>query len=390
MRIKKSDFETIFISILTAHIIFISLSWYLFPGYTKIRIVMAGFLVVFFFSNARKVFSKQYILGDIIIGIYVIAMLYSHYINRNIVTSDFVLSLFYVLRIVIVAPYVQYLTINKKTSLGLLSIQNCLLFYCIMNDIFMFIMPNIFWGGDYFLLGNKFYVAYLHVYFLAFYCNTKCINGNINNKKIWLVAIWTACISAYVQCTTGIVATIIFMIIYINRNRMLSERFRALKIIILLLVCDGFLILCSFITDTPLVSYIIEDILHESTDLSGRTIIYENAGYALSVNPLWGVGNDNNDYISRIFSSASNLQNGLLDNILSFGIIGTVLLCILLVIYMQMSKKKNNDGFLIFIIVWIIISMVEVSLRSEFFAFLVLTGVSEHYSKIKDKISIKI
>ena len=92
---------------------------------------------------------------------------------------------------------------------------------------------------------------------------------------------------------------------------------------------------------------IIENILNETTDLTGRVNIYAKTAMIMNANPLYGVGIDNNYEVSMRLTHAADVQNGILDIILSYGWIGVIILfvlqCLLLYGLFSISSGKTKS-----------------------------------------------
>ena len=76
--------------------------------------------------------------------------------------------------------------------------------------------------------------------------------------------------------------------------------------------------------------------------LTGRMDIYARIGYLVSKNILFGYGYENNTYVASQTVLASNVQNGVLDNVVSFGIIGTALLAIWIWSCLKFAQKNGK------------------------------------------------
>ena len=87
---------------------------------------------------------------------------------------------------------------------------------------------------------------------------------------------------------------------------------------------------------------IIENILNETTDLTGRVNIYAKTAMIMNANPLYGVGIDNNYEVSMRLTHAADVQNGILDIILSYGWIGVIILFVFLMYVIKQSQKNDN------------------------------------------------
>ena len=112
--------------------------------------------------------------------------------------------------------------------------------------------------------------------------------------------------------------------------------------------------------------YLIVNVLGESLDLHDRLRIYQDVIPLILKNPIWGYG-ARNVYNLLFFSiQAPNAQNGILNNIVQFGIVGTVLL--VLTLFIMLSKGKNCDdcAAIWILVIWLtIISAIEITISYE-------------------------
>ncbi|MDY4813848.1 MAG: O-antigen ligase family protein, partial [Ruminococcus sp.] len=137
-------------------------------------------------------------------------------------------------------------------------------------------------------------------------------------------------------------------------------------------IFDTILLISSAILKIPAISYIIQNLLNKSSDLTGRLDIYTRIFIIMKDSPLWGVGRDNNYAYSLQYALAGNVQNGLLDSIVSFGIIGTAFMLVILVLSIKKGKKRDNLAFKAYLFVFIVLSMVEVTFRLYFLVLLAM------------------
>src|SRR5699024_10708664 len=119
--------------------------------------------------------------------------------------------------------------------------------------------------------------------------------------------------------------------------------------------CSLLLLLKDAMFMIPAVRYFIVDILHESIDLNSRMIIYQSLAKILNIHPLWGFVAENNYDASQRFlvispyEAASDAQNGLIDWLMLYGRIGTIILLIVLFLFFRVARKKNIRGNVYFL-----------------------------------------
>lgn len=89
---------------------------------------------------------------------------------------------------------------------------------------------------------------------------------------------------------------------------------------------------------------------------------------------LWGYGYENNYTASVRYIGAANIQNGILDLVMSYGVIGTILL-IGLLLYL-IYQKGNETSYIVIsaLYMYVLISSVEIVFDGWFFACVALVA----------------
>ena len=108
--------------------------------------------------------------------------------------------------------------------------------------------------------------------------------------------------------------------------------------------------------------------------LTGRLRIYSQIHLALEKNIWFGSGIENNHTVTMRALSAANAQNGILDCIVSFGIVGLVFLGLIFLYSFKRGRDNASFAFYLMVYTFIAISMVEVTLKQEFIVFLAMVG----------------
>ncbi|MBQ6464332.1 MAG: hypothetical protein IJJ59_13480 [Pseudobutyrivibrio sp.] len=293
----------------------------------------------------------------------------------HINTSAFIANLLAVPLLFFVIEYVS----NKKYVAEFIRTQIiCISFFCVLNDLLMITNPARFGGANMCLFGNKFSVSYMHIllFALVLYGYKNTLLKKNSRKMVIAMFILALGISYYTECTTAVVECVLFGVIYFICPVVTSFFLNnSLATILLISACDSILIVSEGIYNSKIFIFIVEKILHESADLTGRTTIYLNALNAILVSPYWGVGKENNYTIASSLSNAVNLQNGVLDIILSYGIIGLFIWIILFIFVNESAKKNKNEIMWLFVLLMIFVSTIEVAFRNFFWIYLTYASV---------------
>lgn len=250
----------------------------------------------------------------------------------------------------------------------------------IVNDLLMLVLPGIFRASDElgtgdkfncFFLGNKFNVVYLHLFFWAFYLlYQQLIKKNKRMCTILIIAL-VIFVSIYVKCSTGIIAIFVFCLLCFEKFE--KYFFNPVTTFISIGIFDTILFVNAAFLSTPFIKFIIENVLGKEIGLTGRMDIYTRIGYLVSKNILFGYGYENNTYVASQTVLASNVQNGVLDNVVSFGIIGTALLAIWIWSCLKFAQKNGKlNAFSYLLYTYIVISSVEIVFRTNFIIIIAL------------------
>ena len=147
MKVKISTI----MSILVYHIIFINL--YYVHNYSLLVYIFSFALMFLLLINAKYFVNKRYLKINIILFLFLGVMLVSTlYNNMNIHRG--ILQIIKILEIFLFWEYIHQVSQEKSTVKTFFILT---LVYSILNDIIMFIRPDMFLANDSnYLLGNKF------------------------------------------------------------------------------------------------------------------------------------------------------------------------------------------------------------------------------------------
>lgn len=265
------------------------------------------------------------------------------------------------------------------------------LFYCIINDITIILLPNLFskYVG-YYLIGNKFTVAYFHIFLMMLY---QMENRKKSRKKYFslMFFIWSVIISAITSCSTALVGTFIFFILTCIPKEMKKVLISGKVIIIVLLISANILLVFSGLLQNKYVQSFVVEILHEDVELNGRMRIYEDVIPLIEKKLMIGYGFGNTYEILEDRIAAVNTQNGLLENIFDYGVIATIISLILIYLIVNLHKKENNIELtyplIVYLYVFIILASVEITFDIIFWGIVSFLIIQENTICEREKLN---
>lgn len=372
MKIKKNALLAVFFTILVYQSVFVSINAIYIPQYGNIKRNILYILLLCLIPYFTLLIKKRYIKFNIVILLIVFSIMVSAKQNEGVFVSYTTSSTVFAYQIALFAWYCEFLDFKGQTKLAIKCIYLLSFMYCVLADILMFVDPHIFvseWGevSYFYLVGTKFDLCYLH-----FLCVILYYTLYNNKKKGCLLILWCGAIAIMSSCSTMLIGTILYaiFILFSNNIRILFEK--RIFGLIYLTICSVILLVGAPLLKIPVIQYIIVDVLNESLTLTGRMNIYQKIGYILLLNPIWGGGYDANYYLSMKMTGAADIQNGILDIMISFGIFGIIMFIILLCFSIKSSKLIKSPAIIIGIYVYITLSSVEITFRLSFYCLLIM------------------
>ena len=396
MKIKIKTLWTGIITFLVFHMAIISINSLYWKNYEYgiKRYLDIIVLLLLILLDLRLLIKKRYIVINTLVALLAGVAVYSSWINQNLPSSSVATSVFYAIQIIDCFLYGEYIESSDNYDNGIKTLFYLSLFYCLLTDVFMFLdlrTKTYAWGTEiFYLIGNKFNVAYLHLLVIVLFAQLH--EQRIERKKTALIGlyIWSFVVSVYVQCTTAIIGLIIIIVFFAKKDKYRHFLVDPKKIFATLLLCDTVLVFFSQILKFGPIRFVIENILHESVDLTNRVYIYERSFVMLFSKPWFGYGYDNNIAQSRIFTHANNTQNGLMDCIVSYGIIGTILTVAIILVVVAKCRKRNSYALLVLMLTYVVMSSVEITIRGFFFLILALAMCSKNIDESVEGIGSEI
>lgn len=332
-------------------------------------LILAGLIVIVFLIRYR---STQIKIGMryryALLLVFIVSSLYSSFLNRSY--SNLHVGIFNVLMLFEVFVSIAYISsINRiKLFKKLITVYAVLL--CTANDLLMFGAPSTFFGNGNFLLYSKFYIAYLHIIALGL------LYEKLNRIQIYLLSAVIFAIFQYIHSGTGTIGLIVFVIFISFPSRVRALFTQRKYAFATLIISSLFVYLRNIILSSPLIQFIVVSVLHKSLDLTSRVYIYNSIGKILFVKPYFGFGQENNYLACQTYLKISkyeyapDVQNGLLDWVVSYGFIGAIMLIIFVI---SCFNKEHVDSYLVPILMsYFIMGSVEIPFDIMFFFVLAL------------------
>ena len=249
--------------------------------------------------------------------------------------------------------------------------------YLLVNDLLLLAqMPSVSGMESstiIYLIGNKFEVTYMHLFFSALYYQVFCTGMKVYLRQYIILVmhlVLTLFIAIGVECSTGVLG-VVLLAVFLFLYKKIRFIFRPFFAIILMLLFGAFFLLYETILAIPSVQYLIVDILNEDLTLTGRTYIYTRMLDLMDTQPWFGYGNGTATFFTTyyIHEKLTNTQNGLLNDYIDWGIIGVICLIILTYSVLRSASSRINP-FICLIYTYIVLSSIEITLGLRFLAVL--------------------
>ncbi|WP_026669968.1 O-antigen ligase family protein [Butyrivibrio sp. AE3006] len=358
-----------FITILLFHVSFVVVR---IGNYNLFQNVLVAIIAIYLIMNYKFLLKSEYLVLNGIVALLAVEMFIPMLVNRDIL--DVSVRYAGVVVATFIVPF--YVLECEKVKGNILEVIRtlyiCGAFYCIISDITGIMTGAKYVGIGNYLVGNKFNLSYLHILTLVLFLYINSIKPQAKVVILFHV-ILTIAICIYSECSTAVVGVIVLLSMYEFKDSIIQILKRYTVFLIMLFVASTILILFSNIIYYEPIKYIIVEVLHEDMTLSGRMTGFQGILPAIMYKPVFGVGYSNNYVAAMLFTGGmADLQNGLADILLSFGIVGTVLILIIVYIAFKNTNEKQCAGFLFMAYMYVILSSVEVTLNLKFLVVIAL------------------
>lgn len=336
----------------------------------------------------KKIFKPEYRTINLFVLLWGAVVIYSAYQNQNLtydvpiwnsVTQRFDFntrnatrydhSYYYVIKILMSILYFEYLNLHNKASIFIKYLLIFMTPFVIISDINGFIYQSS--GIDGYLAGNKFYVCYLNIFLATiYYLQHPTLEGKSKYKMQFLL-LTTFLLSLKTQCSTMVIGTIVYyyLIFYWSITKR-GKLYKAKTFLTGLFICDIlFFFIVTLLLQIPLIQFIVVDVLGEDLTLTGRIGMYASLGEVLSECPFYGFGLGNASLATTMYMVGDNAQNGFLNLFLEIGFLGVFSFYGILLLMMRKAKSnKTSYSLICFIYTMLILSSIEITFTTYFFA----------------------
>ena len=385
----KFYFPTIFL-ILLYHASFITFPYL--ENYNLLKYLIVLVVGIFLAFSFKTFLNKRYRTINIMLLLYLGVTVISSFVNRHHIheRNVFLVAVLYSIVLIEVFFMFEYFSIKNKTP-DLISVLYYLtLFYVILTDCLLIAKPNLYIEKDmYYLIGNKFAVAYLHLQLIVLYLQkVKFINKSTVNQNIIITIFFviTFFICFKIECSTGIIGLFVLLLLLLLNKSNKNILKKPQTLLIVLFVSCSILLVFPMILNNSFVSHVIVDILGEDLTLSFRMMIYKKAPKLLLANFVFGTCLGSSFEVVMKYMHAPNTQNGLMECILEQGIVGTVLLLILIYfVFKYIDKSKYSVPAIVMIYVFSVLASVEITIDQTFIIWLAIAMVCSDFEIEENK-----
>ena len=383
------------IAFLFFHIGFLTFPY--FEQYNLLKYSIIVIVFVYLFCNYKIIFEKKYRVFDVVLLMFLLVVLITGYINRNELKERDVFLAAIVFVLIVMDAFFLFQCFEHKRVLGrtIIIVYHLTALYVVLTDIILVVNQDLVVEKEgYYLIGNKFSVVFAHYLMICLYWYVKCNKKKIliiNKSILALMYVLTFSVALFVECATGVVGCVLLFTLMMFRKRITLVCVKPIVPIIVLCIACSVLLVSDVMTNNYFVRFIVEDVLQRDISLTGRMGIYTSM-YELFPGHYWsGYGYGSTYEVCMKLLGAPNTQNGLMEIVVQFGLVGAGLFLVLIFFAFRQNSYQNNRRYSMPIIsllyVYIILASVEITLELQFLVLLAIMVASAEMEK-KDIISI--
>lgn len=254
--------------------------------------------------------------------------------------------------------------------------------YLILSDITAVFVPL----GGYYFSGTKFMVVYIHCLLICIWIAKNHIKQPVKLYKEILLCLFVESflIALIIGCNTGvlIIPALAFLLL-------LPEKFQNMlansKMLLFAYAIGNFMLLgMNVLVSNETIYNFITQVLGEGASFRGRLIIYNKIAGIILQKPILGYGYTS-DIVYQVVTFG-NAQNGMLDTLIQYGIIGWIIWLILFACTCRNVKRTHLSWpFYCFTYVMIAASFIEIPFNLYFYLGIALVMSTQ----LKENASIK-
>lgn len=343
---------------------FVTLDYISSSTYTLFQYVLLIPIMLYCFKNIKGIEKKYYFSGIVLLGV-VGCIVYSAIHNR-VETFYLRASIFFACCTVLMWCMLVIGGHKKKLGEFITIGKHYLGFILFINDILMILFPAKFYnieGRDIgtCLLGNKFVVAYWHLMLLFFLIISERGQKRWSKRAIVYTVLCSG-ICIYLDCSTALLATWLFLVLFLVPQKVKKILSNTIAYYITFFASAFLLILFQSILLWKPIQYLIVNVLHRDSSLTGRVEVYAYIFKLFSTHKWWGYG-FGTDIVQKTSMWYSNVQNGFWDFAIRYGLISMFFLMVYMFIVVNrytkifVSQKENKIIWLSYVMLYVYLFM---------------------------------
>ena len=362
-------------------------------NYYRVRWLLCAIIGAYLILHIRTLLTSTYALLNIAVLLFCFSVYVSSRLNTGYVSSYLKSAITYAFSLLVLVFYVEYVYLIGKLNKVISHFYWLTIIWSMITDITAMLGMVSVSDGEGYLIGNKFSVAYLHLFLIALayykfvYCKSDHMRSSIEIRfaatscppvEIHFIVIYAYCVFGclYVQCSTAFIGSLLLGVLYIFQKRLITVLRKPCMVMLSIAVFNSILLVNAAIIQWAPIRYVIETLLGKSSDMTGRLPIYLKIGDLIFRSPIYGFGMDNNYLVSSATVGAANVQNGIMDLVVSYGIVGASLFVLFFYLCVRQNRFTEDPAFLMLVYVFIVFSSIEIPFNLRFCFLLMLLSFS--------------
>lgn len=352
----------------------------------KLPLMYVGFvcLVTQIKTISRCLFKKNKFYTFLALALFCVLLIVSMFANRNSNYGNSPLRYTVRLLLYLVELFLLMTVIAEtgRTQAALNFLFWYLLLIAVVNDVLMFTQAVRFVVGRYesYLVGTKFSVSYLHMNLLTLWVASSYHKRGRKGVSWWVVllaAAFIVMVAIRIDCMTGVLGCVMLVFLFMFMDKSRNTRFVKFTspwlLLLAMVLSTAFAFAAEVITQIPAVKYVVEELLHRDTSITGRTNIYQMYISNLQGHWLTGYGYGNGNEVSSSLFGYENVQNGILQWVLQVGVLATVGMVVMMMQVFRLANRSHPEKrsrlmpMVALIYMYIALGMIETTFNMSFF-----------------------
>ena len=367
----------VFIYMMSFFVVFADFSDF-FPAYSFVRYFFLLCVGIFLCMKFFAAEMSHYDLFSLIFILFCCVIILSSFFARNDYESRNPL----LASIVFLGGLVEFLFLAKYAkNRGRIDVLLSVIFWLAVGTLFINDIFLLSVGGNQALVGDKFHVAYFHIFVIALTLlrimrrqKMKSIGFQV---LLFCLVVLSIVIGVKVNCMTGLVG-VCLMLVWLAICKISSSFVRCpLTVVVAVLLSFLFMYVAVPIMNNAVVKRVIEGSLSHDTTLTGRTFIFKVTDRMLAERPFLGYGYGVSYEVLSKSMFIPDTQNGLAEWLIAGGwCAGALIIAAIGLAFKNSLRETMNvkylDAIRVFIYAYICMGTVEITYNADFFAMIIL------------------